>query len=92
VITCPEICLFINVSTKLNCLTDPSITVLTCATDEALLNGVNPVPDSYFIATSENVASRAAYYARMDGDSRWWVPTSTDASAIPLTMYLQVCK
>jgi len=65
---------------------------LQCAAEEPLLNGVNPVPDSYFSASSEYDGYHAAPNARLDGNDTWWASRIDDRTAIPLTMYLQVSK
>jgi len=65
---------------------------LTCAAEEPLLNGATPVPDGYFTASSEYSATYAAPKGRMDGGSGYWAPNSTDNSASPPTMFLQVSQ
>jgi len=64
--------------------------VLTCAAGEPLLNGANPVPHSYFTASSEFGVGNDAYLARLDGSGSWWAPTNAERSAIPPTLFLQV--
>jgi len=64
---------------------------LTCAAEEALLDGTNPVPDIYFTATSEWSGSYAAHNARV-GASNYWASTYADAVINPPTVYLQVSK
>ena len=56
---------------------------LSCAAEAPLLDGVNPVPDSYFTASSE-VPGMEAIMARMS-DTSWWYP---EFDTEPL--YLQV--
>jgi len=60
----------------------------TCTVEEPLLNGANPVPDSYFTASSDYSASYAAPCARLYGTSSWWTPTVDES--IPVTFFLQV--
>jgi len=64
----------------------------TCAVEMALLDGVNPVPDSYFTASSEisNYGGWFAYLARLGATYNSWAPTSTEKDAVPLTCFLQV--
>ena len=64
---------------------------LTCAAEEALLNGSNPVPDSYFTATSE-WPGWTAPMARLGHNLIAWSPSETEIAAIPSTCYLQVIK
>jgi len=64
---------------------------LTCAAEGPLLDGTNPVPDSYFTATSEWSGSYAAHKARV-GASNYWASTRADATTNPLTVYLQVSQ
>jgi len=54
-----------------------------------LLNGVNPVPDSYFTASTDKIGYEA-YRARLDGNNNWWSPKSSDINAIPPTLFVQV--
>jgi len=54
------------------------------------LDGTNPVPDSYFTASSEYGASWAAPLARLDGGLAFWSPTGAEMMANPLTCFLQV--
>ena len=61
---------------------------LNCSTEEALLDGTNPVPDTYFTASSEFVYT--AYMARLDGSVDYWCPTSAEMNVIPPTFFLQV--
>jgi len=66
---------------------------LTCATEEPLLDGTNPVPDSYFTASSYDTtfteATVDAPKARMSAD--WcWSPHHDEMNAQPPTYYLQV--
>jgi len=62
---------------------------LTCATEEPLLEGTNPVPDSYFTASSEYSASFLAHFARMrTGVGFPWCPTTADKSVC----FLQVSQ
>ena len=63
----------------------------TCASEEALLDGTNPVPDSYFNASSEWSVDYAAHKARLGADSHW-APTDVDKDAELITLYLQVSK
>jgi len=65
-----------------------------CAAEEPLLNGANPVPDSYFTASSEYSASYAAHLARLNGLTSFWSPLGAERDAIPPAMFLQVsqCK
>jgi len=50
------------------------------------LNGVNPVPDSYFTASSEYQADWPAHAARLDGNSNAWGPIKSNRD----TCFLQV--
>jgi len=59
-----------------------------CAVEEPLLDGTNPVPDTYFTASTEDVGFEA-YKARMSADSCWG-PTYDEMIADPPTCYLQV--
>jgi len=63
---------------------------VTCPSEEPLLNGINPVPDSYFTASSIYGASYAAYKAHLDGGGGFWVASSAEKDAIPPTFFLQV--
>jgi len=45
----------------------------TCVIKEPLLEGSNPIPDSYFTASSE-YSYFAAYKARLDGSGGYWCP------------------
>ena len=66
---------------------------LACAVaGEPLLNGVNPVPDSYFTATTEVSVDYAAHSARLDGDGFSWIPLAEERTAVPPTFYLQVSQ
>jgi len=63
---------------------------LTCAAEEPLLDGVNPVPDSYFTATSVFLdTGYPAYYARLDGTAGWCA-SDAERSTTPPAMFLQV--
>ena len=62
---------------------------LSCAAEGPLLDGINPVPDSYFTATSEWDASYAANKARVGANNNW-ASTLADAIINPPTVYLQV--
>jgi len=62
---------------------------LTCAIEEALLDGANPVPDSYFTASSTTSATLGAPAARMSV-SYCWVAADAEINANPPTSYLQV--
>jgi len=61
---------------------------LSCAAEEALLDGANPVPDSYFTATSY-WSGRDPLFARLSATSHW-APSSAQGYAIPPSFYLQV--
>ena len=62
---------------------------LTCAVEEALLDGANPVPDSYFTASSDFSSTLKAPAARMSV-SYCWIPLQVEIDANPPTSYLQV--
>jgi len=63
---------------------------LTCAAaEEPLLDGTNPIPDSYFTASTEN-PNWEAHLARMSNTVNCWSPTDAELAAIPPTCYLQV--
>jgi len=60
-----------------------------CAADgEPLLNGANPVPDSYFTASSNG----ATYDPHLAGlpRTKYWAPMTAEKDAVPPTFYLQV--
>ena len=63
----------------------------TCVTEEPLLKGSNPIPDSYFTASSV-YSNFAAYTARMDGTADYWCSTTADRDASPPTLVLQVSQ
>ena len=60
-----------------------------CAAIEPLLDGANPVPDSYLTASSEALPDYAASNA---GRLRLghWGPTEVNRNNIPPTVFLQV--
>jgi len=60
-----------------------------CAAEEPLLNGANPVPDSYFNASSEYGGVVLAISARMNA-SYWWRPDPSEEIVDAPTFYLQV--
>jgi len=67
-----------------------------CPSEEPLLNGVNPVPDSYFTASSiydlgyEGYEDfYAAFMARLNVGGHWR-PSEAESVAIPPTLFLQV--
>jgi len=60
---------------------------LTC--DEPLLDGTNPVPDSYFTASSEHHVENAAHRARLYSSAYGWVANAADRDAITPTLFLQ---
>ena len=64
---------------------------LTCTIEEPLLNGVSPVPDSYFTASSVQSATYAVYKARMDGGSGVWMPATTSSSFLQVRRISIVC-
>jgi len=60
-----------------------------CAADgEPLLNGANPVPDSYFTASSymDPYLPHLAGFPRLE----FWTPATAEKTAVPPTFYLQV--
>jgi len=60
------------------------------AGEEPLLDGANPVPDSYFTASSTyGGGSWLAHYARMSAIDAW-EPAPADRDAIPPSSFLQV--
>jgi len=62
---------------------------LTClAGGEPLLNGANPVPDSYFTASSNG----DVYLPHLAGlpHTLYWAPRTAEKDAVPPTFYLQV--
>ena len=64
---------------------------MTCDPDgEPLLDGVDPVPDEYFTASSEDASGFYARYARMSA-IKCWIPSYEEMNAYPKTYYLQVC-
>jgi len=63
-----------------------------CAVDGPLLTGANPVPDSYFTASSEYSATFAAYKARIGVTTTCWIATMAEIEAIPPSLYIQVIK
>jgi len=64
-----------------------SFSVLTCDAPEALLNGANPVPDTYFTASGQWAAYTSPYNARMSAPDHW-APDGTSGNPNP--SYLQV--
>ena len=62
---------------------------LICVPTEPLLDGTNPVPDSYFTASSEDPDYEAPK-ARMSAINAW-DPTAEDRDALPPACFLQVC-
>jgi len=60
--------------------------------DTIILNGVNPVPDSYYKASSEHKAIYATPKARLDGDGSFWLANEVNAFIYPETLYLQVSE
>jgi len=61
---------------------------LSCAAEEALLDGANPVPESYFTATGY-WSGRDPLFARLSATSHW-APSSEQGYATPPSIYLQV--
>jgi len=64
---------------------------LTCTVEEPLLDGANPVPDSYFTASSEDPGWEAPL-ARMSTALYAWSITADERDANPPTCYIQVDK
>ena len=62
---------------------------LTCDAEEPLLNGVNPVPDSYFTASGELDARFSPSKARLNA-GYFWHPSEINWLVYPERMYLQV--
>jgi len=68
----------------------------TCDADgEALLDGTNPVPDSYFTASTSVHSFQAAHKARLSTNCPYlWLTSIGELSATPPKFYLQAssCK
>ena len=67
-----------------------SVSVLTCDAPEPLLNGANPVPDTYFTASGVWDASPTGtlpHFARLSAINMW-APDGTAGNPNP--SYLQV--
>jgi len=62
---------------------------LTCLAEEPLLNGVNPVPNNYFTASS-CYSNYLPHWARLDGSSDKWYPSEAEFNAVPPTFFLQL--
>ena len=58
---------------------------------DPLLDGVSPVPDSYFTASSEYDINHKAYFARLSDGGPGWLASDAEVNANPPTFYLQVC-
>jgi len=61
----------------------------TCTTDEPLVGGATPIPDSYMTASSVYAAHRMPFNARINGTSAWCAST-LERDATEPNMYLQV--
>ena len=78
-------CNTINIQTQLDL--GP---VLACTTEDQLVSGSNPIPDTHMTASTEYSASWAAYYARLNGVNAW-LPTQAERDTVPPNFYIQVC-
>ena len=69
-------------------------TAPSCGVEEALVSGINPIPDAQITASSEASTDTAARYARIDNTAGngAWVCSSAEISAPEARMYLQVCS
>jgi len=66
----------------------------TCTSEVPLVNGSNPIPDSYMTASSAYDDNHGPRYARLNNivGAGAWCPTLGDAYAQQLTMHLQVSR
>jgi len=59
------------------------------AAGEPLLNSVNPVPDSFFAASSEQSTDWKTPLARLDGGGYGWCADWAAVEATPPTFFIQ---
>jgi len=60
-----------------------------CAASGPLVDGTNPIPDSYMTATSEWSALYVAPMARMSSGGAWWAADAETLAPVP-NFYMQV--
>ena len=69
-------------------------TAPSCGVEEALVSGINPIPDTQITASSEYSTNTAARYARIDNTAGAgaWLCSTAEYSSAEQRMYIQVCS